>query len=109
MKRGSRSEPDRFLFRPVEFSRDRGLWLEGRLKLLLDQRAAMRALEIAALLEMLRSRRTVESEMPIASDSSWIEAAPRLRICSSMKARRCAGMSSGQRPGFCRLATMSLA
>jgi hypothetical protein len=35
--------------------------------------------------------------MPIASDSSWIEAAPRLRMCSSMKARRCAGMSSGRR------------
>src|SRR6202020_2329486 len=46
-------KPDRLLFRPVEFGRDCGLWLEGRLKLLLDQRAAVRALKIAARLKML--------------------------------------------------------
>ena len=54
MKRGGGSEPNQFLFRPVEFRRDRSLWLEGRLKLRLDQCAAMRALEIAALLKMLQ-------------------------------------------------------
>ena len=53
MKRRSRREPNRFLLGPVEFRRDRGLWLERRLELLLDQRAAMRALKIAARLQML--------------------------------------------------------
>src|SRR5271170_7262802 len=54
MKRRGRRKPNRFLFWPVKFSRDRGRRLERRLKLLLDQRAAMRALEIAARLEMLQ-------------------------------------------------------
>ena len=53
MKRRSRGEPNQFFFRPIEFGRDRRFWLEGGLKLLLDQRAAVRALKIAARLQML--------------------------------------------------------
>ena len=53
MKSRSRSKPDRFLFRPIELGGDRGLWLKSRLQELLNQRPAVRALEIAALLQML--------------------------------------------------------
>ena len=87
------------LLGPIELGRDRRFRLEGGLELLLDQRAAMRAFQIARSSRCSRSRRTVEVEMPIASASSWIDAAPRLRICSSMKARRWAGMNSGRRVG----------